>query len=92
MVLVAIYYSVLVARNGYIRNVVVACQKSFICSGCLNPLTSAGRSSVNIGASAKLECRVWYCLRDPMSSRFSKTPTCDRQTDGHRAMASNAGA
>ena len=66
--------------------------KSFICSGCLNPLTSAGRTSVDIGASAKLECRVWYCLRDPMSSRFSKTPTCDRQTDGHRAMASNAGA
>jgi len=23
----------------------------------------------------------WYCLRDPVSSRFSKTPTSDRQTD-----------
>jgi len=29
--------------------------KSFICSGCLNPVTSAGRTSVDIGASAKLE-------------------------------------
>ena len=29
--------------------------KSFICRGCLNPVTSAGRTSVDIGASAKLE-------------------------------------
>ena len=29
--------------------------KSFICSGCLNPVTSAGRTSVDIGASAKFE-------------------------------------
>ena len=29
--------------------------KSFICSGCLNPVTSAGRTSVDIGASTKLE-------------------------------------
>ena len=47
-VLVAIHYSVLDVRNGYIRNVVVACRKSFICRGCLNPVTS-----VDIGASAK---------------------------------------
>jgi len=26
--------------------------KSFICKGCLNPVTSAGRTSVDIGASA----------------------------------------
>jgi len=25
---------------------------------------------------------VWRCLRDPMFSRFSRTPTCDRRTDG----------
>ena len=25
---------------------------------------------------------VWHCLRDPMFSRFSRTPTCDRWTDG----------
>jgi len=29
--------------------------KSFICRGCLNPVTSAGRTGVDIGASAKLE-------------------------------------
>ena len=29
--------------------------KSFICRGCLNPVTSAVRTSVGIGASAKLE-------------------------------------
>jgi len=29
--------------------------KSFICSGCLNPVTSAGRTSVDIRASVKLE-------------------------------------
>ena len=46
--LVAIHYSVLDVRNGYIRNVVIACRKSFICRGCLNPVTS-----VDIGASAK---------------------------------------
>jgi len=25
---------------------------------------------------------MWYCLHDPTFSRFSRTPTCDRQTDG----------
>jgi len=35
-----------------------------------------------------------FCLCDPMFSRFSRTPTCDRQTqtDGHIAMASTADA
>ena len=33
--------------------------KSFICRGCLNPVTSACRTSVDIGASAKLE----FCLQ-----------------------------
>jgi len=28
--------------------------KSFICRGCLNTVTSAGRTSVDIGASAKV--------------------------------------
>jgi len=27
------------------------------------------------------------CLRDPTFSRFSTTPTCDRQTDRHAALA-----
>ena len=57
-VLVAIHDSVLVARNGYIRSGIKGSlskvAKSFICSGCLNPVTSAGRSRVDIGASAKV--------------------------------------
>jgi len=28
---------------------------------------------------------VWRCLRDPTFSRFSRTPTCDRQTDRQTA-------
>jgi len=35
--------------------------KSFICRGCLNPVTSAGRTSVDIGASAKLELVDKFC-------------------------------
>jgi len=35
--------------------------KSFSCRGCLNPETSAGRTSVDIGASAKLELVDKYC-------------------------------
>ena len=30
---------------------------------------------------------VWYCLCDSTFSRFSRTPTCDGQTDGHKVMA-----
>ena len=35
--------------------------KSFICKGCLNQVTSAGRTSVDIGASAKLELVDKFC-------------------------------
>ena len=31
------------------------------CRGCLNPVTSAGRTSVDIGASAKLELVDKFC-------------------------------
>ena len=42
--------------------------KSFICSDCLNPVTSAGRTSVDIGASAKLELVDKFCyLGDTLS-------------------------
>jgi len=30
------------------------------------------------------------CLRDPTFSGFSRTPTCDRQTDGHMMTAYTA--
>ena len=35
--------------------------KSFICSGCLNPVTSAGRTNVDIGSSTKLELVDKFC-------------------------------
>jgi len=42
---------------------------SFICRGCLNPVISAGRTSVDIGASAKLELVVKFCyLGDILSA------------------------
>ena len=37
--------------------------KSFICRGCLNPATSTGRTSVDIGASAELELVDKFCYR-----------------------------
>ena len=42
--------------------------KSFICRGCLNPVTSAGRTSVDIGASAKLELADKFCYLGDMLS------------------------
>ena len=36
-----------------IKGSMVKVIKSFACKGCLNPVTSAGRTSVDIGASAK---------------------------------------
>jgi len=45
--------------------------KSFICRGCLNPVTSAGRTSVDIGASAKLELvDKFRYLGDMLSSKI----------------------
>ena len=42
--------------------------ESFIFSGCLNPVTSAGRTSVDIGASAKLELVDKSCYLGDMLS------------------------
>ena len=42
--------------------------KSFICRGCLNPVTSAGRTNVDIGASAKLELVDKFCYLGDMLS------------------------
>ena len=42
--------------------------KSFICRGCLTPVTSAGRTSVDIGASAKLELLDKFCYLGDMLS------------------------
>ena len=42
--------------------------KSFICRGCLNPVTSTGRTSVDIGAGAKLESVDKFCYLGDMLS------------------------
>jgi len=42
--------------------------KSFVCRGCLNPVTSAGRTSVDIEASAKLELVDKFCYLGDMLS------------------------
>ena len=42
--------------------------KSFICRGCLNPVTSAVRTSVDIGASAELELLDKFCYLGDMLS------------------------
>ena len=42
--------------------------KSFICTGCLNPVTSARRTSVDIGASAKMELVDKFCYLVDMLS------------------------
>jgi len=72
-VLVAIHYSVLVVRNGYticsgIKGSMSKVAKSFIYTGCLKLVTSAGRTSVDIGASAKLELVDKFCYLGDMLS------------------------
>ena len=42
--------------------------KSFICRGCLNPVTSAVRTGVDIGASAELELVDKFCYLGDMLS------------------------
>jgi len=42
--------------------------KSFICSGCLNAVTSAVHTSVDIGASAQLELVDKFCYLGDMVS------------------------
>ena len=44
--------------------------KSFICRGCLDPVTSAGRTSVDIGARAKFELVDKFCYLGDMLSVF----------------------
>ena len=44
--------------------------KSFICSGYLNPVTSAGHTSVDIGVSAKLELVDKFLPLDAMHPQY----------------------
>ena len=42
--------------------------KSFICRGCMNPVTGTGRTSVDIGGDANLELVDKFCYLDDMLS------------------------
>ena len=42
--------------------------KSFICRGCLNPVTGTSRTSVDIDASANLELEDKFCYLGDMIS------------------------
>ena len=54
--------------------------KSFICRGCLNPVTSAGRTSVDIGASAKLELVYKFLPCDAMRLSTNNRPYLENGT------------
>jgi len=42
--------------------------KTFICRGCMNPVTSTGYTTVDIGVNANLELVDKFCyLRDTLS-------------------------
>ena len=51
-----------------IKGSMVKILKSFTCKGCLNPATSAGRTSIDIGASANLELVDKFCYLGDMLS------------------------
>jgi len=55
-----------IMRDSGIKGSMSKVAKSFICIGCLNPVTSAGRTSVDIGASAKLELVYKFCYLGDM--------------------------
>jgi len=42
--------------------------KSFVCRGCMNPVTSTGRTSVDIGDNANLELVDKFCYIGDMLS------------------------
>ena len=90
-VLIVIQYSVLVLRSGYTRSVVVLwyliessmskVMKSFICRCCLNTITSTGRTTVDIDASANLELMDKFCdLGDLMSIDGDVDATVEART------------
>ena len=51
-----------------IKGSMLKVMKSFICRGCLNPVISAGCTSVDSGASAKLELVDKFCYLGDMLS------------------------
>jgi len=67
-VLVVIQCRALVVRSGYPGNSMYKVMKSFICRGCVNPVTGTGRTSVDIGGDANLELVDKFCYLGDMLS------------------------
>ena len=68
--------------------------KSFICSGCFNQVSSAGRTSVDIRASAKSELLDKFCYLGDMLSvllkySFSALTLLVGRQEGHPACKKN---
>jgi len=42
--------------------------KSFICTGCLNPVTNSGNTGIDVGAGANLELVDKFCYLGNMLS------------------------
>jgi len=69
--------------------------KSFICKGCVNPVTNTGHTSVNIGVSANLELvdKFCYFIYLPSSStainfrHFCRAHQCDQHMHRHTDSA-----
>ena len=63
-VLVIIQYSVLVVRSGYtsgIKGSMSKAIKSFICRGCVNPVTGTRCTSVDNGVSGNVQLVDKFC-------------------------------
>jgi len=57
--------------------------KTFICRGCVNPVTGKGRTSVDIGVSANLELVDKFCyLGDMLSVLFMQLWRPEFELDG----------
>jgi len=65
--LVIIQYSVLVVRSGY-KGKHVQSDEVIFCTGCENPVTGTGFTSVDIGGDANLELVDKFCYLGDMLS------------------------
>ena len=59
--------------------------------GCLNPVTNAGRTSVDIGASAKLELVDKFCYLGDMLNVFIALTLLVGRQEGHPACKKLSG-
>ena len=63
--------------------------KSFICRGCLNLETIAGRTSIDIGSSAKLQQKMSDLLQNSTDDSMSNVTDCQSLTDEWSSLCSS---